>query len=173
MKSVKACAVCAVTLLWMLIIFCFSAQAGNDSSAMSSPIAQKIAQIVHPSFETMEAGRQEEVLGFWTLIVRKGGHLTEYLLLGMLVSLSLCSIRSAKLGGTVMTRALGFKIQLCALLIGIGYAVTDELHQRFVPGRSGRLSDVLLDSIGVAIGVGLISLLAKIKSVCRSNRQTQ
>ena len=38
-------------------------------------------------------------------------------------------------------------------LIAAGYAATDEFHQLFVPGRSGQVSDVILDSAGAAIGV--------------------
>jgi len=35
------------------------------------------------------------------------------------------------------------------------YAVTDEIHQLFVPGRSGELRDVMIDSIAALVGVGL------------------
>ena len=38
-------------------------------------------------------------------------------------------------------------------LITAGYAATDEFHQLFVPGRSGQVSDVILDSAGAATGV--------------------
>ena len=33
------------------------------------------------------------------------------------------------------------------------YAVTDEFHQLFVPGRSGQFSDVVLDSAGALAGL--------------------
>ena len=40
-------------------------------------------------------------------------------------------------------------------------AASDELHQFFVPGRSGEFLDVLLDSAGVAVGVALLWLLLR------------
>lgn len=42
---------------------------------------------------------------------------------------------------------------LFALAIGIEYATIDEIHQLFVDGRSGQFTDVLIDTIGVAIGI--------------------
>ena len=44
------------------------------------------------------------------------------------------------------------------LVITIGYAITDELHQRFVPGRSAEISDLLADAAGAALA--LIALRA-------------
>ena len=42
-----------------------------------------------------------------------------------------------------------------ALAVGSLYAITDELHQVFVPGRMGSPVDVLIDALGVACGVVL------------------
>lgn len=39
---------------------------------------------------------------------------------------------------------------LCAAAFSIAYAASDELHQTFVPGRSGQWTDVAIDSVGVA-----------------------
>ena len=49
-----------------------------------------------------------------------------------------------------------------AFLAGTAYAVTDELHQLFVPGRAGMISDVLIDSLGVLFGCFLIYALFRI-----------
>ena len=38
------------------------------------------------------------------------------------------------------------------------YAVSDEIHQAFVPGRSAQLSDVCIDACGAAIGLSLIHI---------------
>ena len=40
-----------------------------------------------------------------------------------------------------------------AFALGTLYAVTDELHQMFVPGRMGRPLDVAIDALGVACGI--------------------
>ena len=73
-------------------------------------------------------------LGTWDLVLRKLAHTLEYAVLGLL-----------------LVRALGR--ELPAFLAGVAYAATDELHQRFVPGRHGALYDVAIDAFGVLIGV--------------------
>ncbi len=81
-------------------------------------------------------------LGTWDLVLRKLAHAGEFAILGAL-----------------LLRAL--RAELPALAAGIAYAATDELHQRFVPGRVGSLLDVLIDAIGVAAGVALWRRLSR------------
>ena len=73
-------------------------------------------------------------LGTWDLVLRKLGHVAEFALLGAL-----------------LMRALGRP--WAALALGVAYAVSDELHQHFVPGRVGSPLDVGIDAVGVAVGV--------------------
>ncbi len=39
------------------------------------------------------------------------------------------------------------------------YAFSDETHQLFVPGREGKLTDVGIDAIGIAIGLIVIGFI--------------
>ena len=73
-------------------------------------------------------------LGGWDLVLRKLAHTVEYAILGLL-----------------LVRAL--RRELPALVLGVAYAVSDELHQHFVPGRRGAPLDVLIDAVGVALGI--------------------
>ena len=73
-------------------------------------------------------------LGTWDLVLRKIAHAGEFAVLGAL-----------------LLRAL--RDERAALAAGIAYAVSDEVHQHFVPGRVGSPLDVLIDSVGVAVGV--------------------
>jgi hypothetical protein len=73
-------------------------------------------------------------LGTWDLVLRKIAHACEFAVLGAL-----------------FLRAL--RDERAALAAGIAYAVSDELHQHFVPGRVGSPLDVVIDSVGVAVGV--------------------
>jgi VanZ family protein len=45
-------------------------------------------------------------------------------------------------------REVGWSILLTAVALTILYGISDEIHQRFVPGRHGQLSDVLFDTGG-------------------------
>jgi VanZ family protein len=85
-------------------------------------------------------------LGVWDTILRKGAHMTEYAILGLL-----------------LLRALGR--ELPAFALGIAYAITDEIHQHFVRGRHASPIDVLIDTAGVAIGIFLVSRLFQTRPV--------
>jgi VanZ family protein len=73
------------------------------------------------------------------VLISKLAHVTEYAILGWLIQ-----------------RARGKK---CAwwqsLLIATVYAATDEFHQSFVPGRNPRVTDVMIDAAGAAIGLAI------------------
>ena len=73
-------------------------------------------------------------LGGWDVVLRKIGHAAEFAVLGALLA-----------------RALG--ATWLAFAVGVLYAVSDEVHQLFVPGRTGSPLDVALDAVGVAVGV--------------------
>ena len=75
-------------------------------------------------------------LGGWDLGLRKLAHGAEFAVLGFL-----------------LLRAAG-RVDL-ALGLGIAYAISDEIHQHFVSGRQGAPLDVVIDAVGVAVGVYL------------------
>jgi VanZ family protein len=81
--------------------------------------------------------------GPWDLVVKKGGHLASYALLAWLW---LRALRPA---------AVSLRVVLVVLVIVVLYAVTDEVHQTFVPGRSGTAVDVLIDAAGALLGIAL------------------
>jgi VanZ family protein len=85
-------------------------------------------------------------LGVWDTVLRKGAHMTEYAILGLL-----------------LLRAIGR--ELPALALGFGYAITDEIHQHFVRGRHASPVDVIIDTAGVAIGIFLVSRLFQTRPV--------
>lgn len=80
--------------------------------------------------------------GLYDLLVKKSGHLTGYAILGWLF---LRSWESLKMNIK--------QAQALALLSSVLYAITDELHQSFVPGRHASVIDVLIDTIGIAVGL--------------------
>ena len=75
--------------------------------------------------------------GVWDIIVKKGAHVTEYAILGWLIQRALGTGRA------------GWQ----AWLVAVAFAATDELHQSLVPERNARVTDVMIDAVGGAIGV--------------------
>jgi VanZ family protein len=71
-------------------------------------------------------------------------HLLAYAALGVLV----CRAAAGGLGRRVTVRAA-----LITMILSIGYGVTDEIHQMFVPLRSPELLDVFADAAGATLGL--------------------
>jgi VanZ family protein len=81
-------------------------------------------------------------LGGWDLVLRKLAHAGEFAVLGAL-----------------LLRATDRAV--VAFVLGALYAVSDEVHQVFVPGRMGSPLDVAIDIVGVAAGVLLWQRVAR------------
>lgn len=86
-------------------------------------------------------------------IVRKAAHFTEYFILYILIFNALHNDLNKK-------TALFYSLILVFL-----YASTDEYHQLFISGRSGRLRDILIDTSGGTLGLILMKLLSHPKKV--------
>jgi len=69
-------------------------------------------------------------------------HFAEYSILGFLLFRSITS-----------DELLTFHPFYGSLLIGISFAILDEFHQSFVPGRHMSSTDVLFDSLGIVFGM--------------------
>lgn len=90
------------------------------------------------------------------LVLRKLAHMTEY---GLLVILLLRMFfnneeikRDLKSGKPSQQNMLYREIIAAGILVTLLYALSDEFHQIFVPGRSGSLIDAGIDFIGILIG---------------------
>src|ERR1700738_3783131 len=83
--------------------------------------------------------------GLLNLLSRKVFHSAEY---GLLCLLLWCALR----GRTSFKRAALISIAIC-----VAYAGSDEYHQTFVHGRSGEVSDVVIDGAGAALAMSGLS----------------
>ena len=136
----------------MIMIFCFSGENAQESNSSSGVVVNWIYVLFYPDFDKLAPSEQVRIAGIVSYLVRKSAHLVEFALLGFALFAHVCALSSR------------VKIQRPRLLsFGIGalYAVSDELHQTFISGRSGQLSDVMLDSVGVLIGIMLLWCLLR------------
>lgn len=139
-----------LVLLWAAVIFAFSAADATDSSKTSSGVTRFLCSLLVPDFNDMSVVMQRSVIRRYGLYVRKAAHFTEYMIFGVLLYTAAYVINRR--------RPLRYAPAL-AWLVGTVYAVSDECHQYFVPGRSMQLRDMLIDSFGTLTGIGLGLLL--------------
>ena len=80
-------------------------------------------------------------------VIRKGGHLTEYALLGVLLWRARRKpVKNDPRGWTWRDAAAAFSLATI-------YSGSDEIHQAFVPSREAHFTDVLIDMVGASIGL--------------------
>lgn len=90
----------------------------------------------------------------WERIVYKSAHMVAYAILAWLWWRALAP-----------QRRMTWPVLFGALLLTILYGLSDELHQRLVPGRHGRIADVLFDAGGALAMVLLIRRVSWLRSV--------
>ena len=130
-------------VLWMCFIFYMSSRSGSES--------QEQSDLVLSILNFLGLQLNESIKNIASFIVRKTAHVTEYMILYILIFRVVTLYFNTK------------KSKLIALLCMVLYASTDEIHQLFVPGRSGMVRDVFIDSIGGIIGVGITFIYENIK----------
>ena len=152
----------------MVFIFVQSALPADLSSEESGLIVDWIMRVME---DILPFGRETVVFA-----VRKGAHFTEYLILGAVLVAAVKEWRAAfglfPTGGAPET-AFGLLTTSgapVAWLIGTAYAMTDEFHQAFVPGRSCEFRDMVIDSCGVLTGVLAANLAGRIKVRLKKRR---
>ncbi|ROR31427.1 VanZ family protein [Mobilisporobacter senegalensis] len=136
----------------MIGIFYFSSQTAVQSSGLSGNITENIMEVIKNFLNIQEDIKTNNV--FFQLaetIIRKSAHMMEYAVLAVTIAYPL------KIYGNQ-----GLRLMIWSELISVLYAVTDEFHQLFVPGRSGQLTDVFIDGIGALIGCILFWLISNI-----------
>lgn len=135
----------ALIIIWMIIIFILSSKSSVDSLNDSNFITDIIIGFLEKIFD------KEFNVDIIDYIVRKCAHLFEYFVLGILVVLYLNTFN------------IDVKKQICiSILFCVFYSLTDEFHQLFIPGRSGKILDVFVDLIGSIFGILIVKKNKKI-----------
>lgn len=134
-------------IIWMVAIFMFSAQQGTESGETSRKFTVAIVQVITgKNFEP-----NDSFIDGIQFVIRKMAHFSIYTIGGFLI-----------MNYAYTTKNTTKQKILYSIAFGGGYAVTDELHQFFVPGRSAQILDVGIDTAGVIIGIIIYLALIKI-----------
>lgn len=131
-------------LIWVFLVYSFSNQSGTESSGISRMVAEFL-------FDT------EELITKAEPIIRKIAHFSEYAVGGTLFYSLFSTYDFTKKKKT-----------LISLGLGIWYAALDEIHQLFIPGRSGNIVDVVIDSFGVLFGIIFIRVIFKLLEIIKN-----
>ena len=129
-----------------IIIFNFSAQNSEKSNQTSGVFVERTVSIITDINKNV---KKESITDMVTIFVRKTAHFSIYALLGV----------------WLMNEANTFQISnkkkiIICLIFGFLYAISDELHQSFVSGRSTEFRDVCIDTCGALFGISLVFIFS-------------
>ncbi len=157
-KNVLRGILIVLLLCTFYIIFGFSSQDGEKSGGISKKITGFILE-KSSKYNSLEQMKKEEVSKRTERIIRKIAHFSIYTLVGFLLMALFSTYESIK---------RKYQIYISAI-IGILYAISDEIHQSFTPGRGPKITDVFIDSLGVFFGMTVILLIVEI--INRKNKK--
>jgi len=126
-----------------MLIFYLSAQVADESNDLSKGFTQVIATIIEKIIPNFEFD-----INIFNHIIRKYAHFFVYMVLGILVL-------------NAFHRSDMYKINW-ALIVCIIYAISDEIHQAFVPGRGPGIKDVFIDTSGSIVGIIIYMIINKL-----------
>ena len=134
-------------------IFSFSSQDSEKSSGVSGKIAEGIINTI-PKYKNITRSKKDELIEKFQKPIRKTAHFSIYAALGLSV-ISLTFTYDIK----------NKKRILITLISGVLYAISDEIHQTFIPGRSGQVTDVMIDSAGIILSILIFMGINKIYKI--------
>ena len=144
----------AFLIIWMAVIFFFSAQEATESDQMSRGVAVRVAEFVFRDYDELDEAGRAQLLDRFYLPIRKLAHILEFFILGAAAAVFFNTFGNLR-------AALRFML---AAATGVLYSVSDEIHQIFVVGRACRFTDVLIDSAGVLLAVIAVFLISRLVS---------
>ena len=134
-----------LTVATLVMIWRFSAQDSGETMALSGGLAWKVWSWLEGVVEKM--GGELSLLGV-EAVLRKLAHFGVFMMLGVGLT-----------GIFVWQKRV--PTWLIVLAIGVVCAAMDEFHQSFVPGRNPAVMDVLIDTLGVCVGMGIVMLVVR------------
>lgn len=113
------------------------------------------SRFLGPFLQWIFPGIAEPELRTLMFVIRKGGHVTEYAILAMLLWAAIRTMRS--------TVTYFWQDARWAAIIAVLYAISDEVHQSLVPSRQGAWQDVVIDTAGALAGLTFLWMIVQFR----------
>lgn len=143
----------------MITIFIFSMAPAEKSANTSGGILALVVDLLEKMTHSTLSAETVDILH---TLIRKCAHITEYGILGATVVFAFYP----EIYAYVYKKTGGLRSPLfivIPLMVSAMYSTSDEIHQLFVPGRSGEVLDVFIDSCGAMIGILIMNAIYKRK----------
>ena len=125
-----------------IAIFIFSSQDAKKSSLTSKEFVKKVIEII-PFTKSLNNIQKKQIIENSQFFIRKLAHFSIYTLAGFCIIGFFSTLKKIKKKNIVYL----------TLIIGILYAISDEIHQMYSDGRTPKFLDIIIDSIGILCGI--------------------
>lgn len=150
-----------LAIIWMGVIFMFSAQVSDESKSSSNKVTSAVVNtVISIKKENISEEKRQKIIEDKTFIVRKTAHFTEYFILGLILILYLQT-----------KEKLTTKYIILAIIFCVLYATSDEIHQLFVDGRSCKIIDILIDTCGSSLAILGFTSIYKITTNLKKQKE--
>ncbi len=150
-----------LAIIWMGVIFMFSAQVSDESKSSSNKVTSAVVNtVISIKKENISEEKRQKIIEDKTFIVRKTAHFTEYFILGLILILYLQT-----------KEKLATKYIILAIIFCVLYATSDEIHQLFVDGRSCKIMDILIDTCGSSLAILGFTSIYKITTNLKKQKE--
>ena len=147
-----------LVLIGCITIFCFSEFSASDSSKQSKGVTYNILKVLNGN--KLSEKELTKLTKKVNPVIRKIAHFSIYMTLAIFTYMFIEELNiKSKSEKEKLRKNIVYTCIFCII-----YAIFDEIHQIYVPGRTGKVIDVIIDTLGVCMGIAIILLNDKINN---------
>ena len=146
---------CIIAIICCIIIFSFSAVPATASTKQSKGLTYNVIKLLNGNKLT-----EKELVKLTKRVnpvIRKIAHFSIYMILAIFTYMFIEELNiKSKSEKERLRKNILYTCIFCLI-----YAIFDEIHQIYVPGRTGKVIDVIIDTLGACTGITIILIRNK------------
>ena len=152
---------CIIAIICCIIIFIFSAVPATASTKQSKGLTYNVIKLLNGN--KLSERDLEKLTKKINPVIRKIAHFSIYMILAIFTYMFIEELNiKSKSEKERLRKNIIYTCIFCII-----YAVFDEIHQIYVPGRTGKAIDVIIDTLGSCMGIAILLLNNFIKIRCK------
>ena len=150
---------CIIAIICCIIIFSFSAVPATASTKQSKGLTYNVIKLLNGN--KLSEKELTKLTKKVNPLVRKIAHFSIYMILAIFTYMFIEELNTKSKSEKERLR----KNILYTCIFCIIYAIFDEIHQIYVPGRTGKVIDVVIDTLGSCMGIAILLLNNSLKII--------
>ena len=150
---------CIIAIICCIIIFSFSAVPAKASTKQSKGLTYNVIKLLNGN--KLSKRDLEKLTKKINPVIRKIAHFSIYMILAIFTYMFIEELNiKSKSEKERLRKNIIYTCIFCII-----YAIFDEIHQIYVPGRTGKAIDVIIDTLGSCMGIAILLLNNSLKII--------